>query len=576
MMKRFSAAILIAACSTAAGGAAEPAPPLAALWLPGPSSDWEGMASVFSLRPELRLSIAVDPAALAPSARQAMESWLREGRAEAVLRPAGDPILPLLARRRPSAARQTIAVSREAHRAAFGSAPSGLAPGAGAVSPDMLPTLASLGLRWAAVGDYHSSTWTVADRLVLVATARPEAGAPGPEAAGRVIGESHRATAWRLDESSKAVDAARILEAAALAGAGRTWTTVGGLVDALLASTTAQVRSVPSSGVPGRAPWPAWESVEASFDGSADRVEAWTRLDTAFAAFDRYQNSGVAQLRSLDKAATSLRAAQASRFFGDPALHRAEFHDLLAAAYRAIGERPPLDLQPSLAPSSARTGQLPEAQDASVGVSTAPGRIVFENASSPAGLPPLGPAGGAPAFDELRRLEARWGSDFLVIEVRLAPKNPSAPDARSFDEAAVDLYIDLNGRAGLGSASLLPGRQAFVRASDAWEYALVLRRSGGALYRHGPQGPAIVEKLAVESALADGLLSVKIPRAKLPGGPEGWGYLAVLWAADASGRPRPGPYGIPVLSALASSDDQARLKRRDPGFVRLPLQRAGR
>ena len=47
----------------------------------------------------------------------------------------------------------------------------------------------------------------------------------------------------------------------------------------------------------------------------------------------------------------------------------------------------------------------------------------------------------------------------------------------------VDIYIDLNGIANLGTVPLVPGRGPTASAADAWEYALSIYGASARLYR---------------------------------------------------------------------------------------------
>ena len=44
--------------------------------------------------------------------------------------------------------------------------------------------------------------------------------------------------------------------------------------------------------------------------------------------------------------------------------------------------------------------------------------------------------------------------------------------------ALLDVYLDTDGIAGSGATELLPGRNAEMRSSDAWDYCITASREG--------------------------------------------------------------------------------------------------
>jgi hypothetical protein len=98
--------------------------------------------------------------------------------------------------------------------------------------------------------------------------------------------------------------------------------------------------------------------------------------------------------------------------------------------------------------------------------------------------------------------------------------------------AVLDVYLDTDGIAGSGATALLPGRNANLRVSDAWEYCVTVSRDGALLIR--PDGSTtpleakwIANRAAVSVTLDGSLLGITDPKA-----PDGWGYLVAVMGYD--------------------------------------------
>jgi len=83
---------------------------------------------------------------------------------------------------------------------------------------------------------------------------------------------------------------------------------------------------------------------------------------------------------------------------------------------------------------------------------------------------------------DLRKIEVneRKNEKIIVLEFSSINNIYSAP--LGFSLPVIDLYIDVNGREGLGRTSFLPGRNAYTVPADAWEYCVSVSGWNKAVY----------------------------------------------------------------------------------------------
>lgn len=257
--------------------------------------------------------------------------------------------------------------------------------------------------------------------------------------------------------------------------------------------------------------WPAWDGAGTWLESTSTR-KAVAYFARAADAFTRYQSSGRGESDRLDRAADRLRAAAGAEHYR-PGAPPEPLAAAVAALYKELGESAP-----------GLEGDAPGGVDASL---LARG-VEFANAEGST----------EPWRPSLLRVE-RSGEDVSVT-------------VRTGTAAAVALYIDLNGLAGIGSARLLAGRREAVRSRDAWEFAALAGPAGGALWRVGAGDPSRIEDLTVTSEGNE--LRITLPGKRLRGNPSGWGF--VLLTTQASGE---GPAAL-----LGSTEDQKRLSASGP------------
>jgi hypothetical protein len=469
------------------------ASPCAWIVAPEGSVRADAVHSVLQARPGLRLTLAVSPGQV--DRPEALARWAAQKRLELALRVPGDPLLPLVAASRPEDAVFRIALAVEAHKKAFGSPPEGFVPGGGALSSEQADILSARGVRWAAVGDYPCAAgpkaWARTGTLALVPTrpARP------------------REPAW---DGTGPLAILPSLDA-----------------PAECSSTAGELASEASGpDAPGPEGWPTWEGPLSAWTTAPEDRQAWESFSGAAEALRKFQDSGRASLSSLDKAAAALYEAEDSRFFrSGTAEDRREFSRRLLKVYHLAGTPPPAALRsaaegaPSGAPSAC---EQPEGAVLALG-GRDPDGLWFSSATAP--------QSSSPSISELRIKGD--GDDIVFILALRAPAG--------LENAGVDLYIDINHRAGSGSSDLLPGRGAYLPSADAWEYALTAAGTSAWLYRFSPgQGPVLIEKASLRADSARGTLTLRVKRSLLRGSPEKWGYLPLAFETNrASSAKRP-------------------------------------
>lgn len=547
------------------------------VWVPAEGfSDWEELDRIFERFPGLRLTIGLTPESVTPTGRKVVARWIENGRLEAALRLSGDPILPLIVEQpaapRPQDPPNRLAAERERFHEAFGASPQGFLPGGGAVDASVLAALKPMGFSWVAVGDYPASTSTWA-------TAGGAALAPLRAAAtlGRELTPESlslpsypQAAAFVVDEADGLVPEGsflRLLAALADKRPSQAWATVS--------ETAKERRTIP--GPPGM-PWPTWTGGTALWTGHPDSQRAWRLYADAARTLERYQNSGQADLKTLEAATDGLYAAQAARFYrgggGEPVAR--ELRARLVAVYRKLRQTPPESLfAPGLALADAPTSQGgDEEKTTDVHFSEGPSWFAFDNPAGTLARAPEGYPGsdvGLPPAElwRLKTFRVETSEEATTFVYRLTRLDNAAGAPTEMGSLLLQTYLDLNNVAGAGSTALLDGRGAFVQARDAWEYAVTASGWGAYLFRANPLGkPLPVGQLGLGADPKSGEVRVTIPRSYLRGNPARWGYVVLALAVDPASTRKPpakpldGAEG-PVLGLLAPLEQQKAVLARD-------------
>jgi hypothetical protein len=486
----------------------------AVLWAPAGPLRADAVADFLAQHPGAKPTIAVSPDAV--DAPERMSEWASQGRIELALRIEGDPILPLIGALRPEDAVSRIVLARGRHQKVFGQPPKGLVPGGGAFSQSLTGIAAAQGLRWVAVGDYlqySSAPWMRRGETVLAPVGGPSLFLLDPLTRELPTGaEACAATASEaVEEALKTAEADRSTQ-----------------------------------------PWTTWTGPLSQWADDPDRKPAWDLYTQAAEAVTQYQNSGRASLSVLDKAVAALYAAQDSRFFRSPPseLDQRDLAARLKKVYRYLGLSTPSGLGTKSEPG--QTSQSADSRQDSEGDAIRSGRegdsLWFEV-----------PQDSATAAPEslLRGLRVSWDAGSVAFELTLSSPAPAG--------SKLDIYVDINHRAGAGSIDLLPERSAFLNAADAWEYALTIAEGRAVLYRFVPgQGPVPVDKPKLSDDPRQGIIRANVSRGRLRGNPAAWGYAALLM------RSPEGP-----LDVLAVSPTKRKPAAADSRYRRFSALRLG-
>lgn len=486
----------------------------ALVWLPPETfNQWSKVDGLLRANSEIKLTIALTPQMATPLARAALEPWAAKGRVEIAARVHGDPVLPLVAAHpaapRPDDALERASESRAAVERRMGAPVAGFVPGDGALDPSLVGPIGASGASWALVGPYDAaaSSWAAAGRTVFVPAlaANGDLGRPG---------------AFVVDESSSAESALLpALSERAPARPKTGWGTVSEIVKAQ-GGGSADAEAVAS--------WPGWNGELEQRPSAPPALPAWNAYGEAAKALARYQNSGAADLKTLERATLLLRKAQDARYFRAPEPGTAGLppglRAGLLAVYKSLKAPAPdalYDVGGSTA--AAATAEAPTSVRAASGASW----VGFAN---PVGTAARAPA-GAPNADpwRLRGLRVEWDDERVLFRIEPARVDAAAPPAT---RPAYDVYVDLNHLVGAGSIRLLDGRGAFAQARDAWEFAVSVAGNDARLWRAGAGEPDEIAKLQAESDPVKAEIRVAVPRSLLRGNPAHWGYIALALGGE--------------------------------------------
>ena len=546
----------VALLSLLLAGAASAQPlPGALVWLPPENfRRWSDVDALMRGQGDLKLTIGVTPAMATPLVKAALSPWIEKGRVELAARLNGDPILTLAtghpAAPRPQDVLERTVDARERLQKRLGLAPAGVIPGAGALDAAIAGALGASGASWILAGPYTDAEqpWAAGGRAVIV-----------PSSAASVYDES-------ASTSSVFLAAAE-----GLPRPPQGWSTVGEL---------ALARSGGSLEASAVEAWPAWDPEAARVPpADAGARAAWDAYGAAALALDRYQNSGSADLRTLDAAVELLRRAQAARNFrpsedGMPIALRGA----LVGVYKKLKVPAPEGLY--AASSSTAAVSASDERPTGVRALSGPSWLEFRAPLGTIALVPLAAGATAAIVDggsaadpwRIRSLRAEWDDEAvkLILRVGRASNGPPRP--------IYEIYTDFNRVLGAGRTSLLEGRGAVVPARDAWELALSIVGDEARLYRaRGGGEPEETAQFKAQWLSDRGEVFVSVPRSFMRGSPARWGWAVIALAEDparAGRRPAAalvGPDGTILLGALAPADLQKAILSRSNS--RIPAAR---
>lgn len=302
--------------------------------------------------------------------------------------------------------------------------------------------------------------------------------------------------------------------------------------------------------------------------GDEEENRAWDLLGIARRSVSEYQNSGSANLKSLDLAKRTIHSAESGTFFdhfgterdaGHTEDTRRDFMATLAQVYQIVGQSAP----PEIRQGFSRKGGGVLAGEDPVGVFERDGTTLrWRDARHDDRGPgdyfyPTGPQFPTGAWD-LLRFDVRPTETDLTFVFDFGVLTNPGHSPSGFSLPLVDLYIDINQSPGAGSQDFLPGRPGMAEAGDAWEYALSADGWGARFYQFVPgQGARAATTFAVAKS-SETTFEVTVPRRYFRGDPESWGYAVAVMGRAAGGGPmtvkeEPGPdfFGGGVVGRVA-------------------------
>lgn len=226
------------------------------------------------------------------------------------------------------------------------------------------------------------------------------------------------------------------------------------------------------------------------------------QLDSARRAIEEYKNSGQAQIKSLTKlhdiiyrlySSDLLRKLQKNSNPEDEKI----FQEGINNIYGMLNTRSEQNLyEITSSTDSAKKNFLVESSTNSLSITNS---ISCKNAAG------------------IEKFNIALSTETVTYSIILNTACPSA-------FVLIDIYIDLNNQEGAGLTNLLPGIEAFMQLSSAWEYAIRIEKDKVSLYRSGRFEPVLIRTLPLKANNYE----VDIPKNILRGNPLQWGYQVVL------------------------------------------------
>lgn len=531
--RKFTA--LAAALLLASSARAQQAP----LWVPSGDGAQEVIAALENSK-DARLTAAFTT--LPKNLEERIKKLEKEGRLELVLRPAGDPPLPLLYypaddavkwENKPSTAgfvadqyflSLRLSLARDAAVKALGKAPAGLVSPPGGLAADYFPLARALGVKWIACGPLASTAAAVAEAGGVYAV--PFVSFSTQPAAGAGL-------AFTLFDETAAADPAwlRAMLAAELQASvpvRRLTVTQALALSSAAAAAPGELAAAPWSGDYTR--WAA-APLQAGALAALARTRAQLMLHLNSAQGD-YAKAAPAfeEYFSAEEGAKLLALASADAEVSGAAEN--DIRAALASAWRVMQKPPPAWTFSTLADAAAPASHVEK-----MSVETLPAGFLITNsgraAAPPAATPGLPQSADPARVWKLEALEVTRAEDGVLFRFKPAALDNSLKSPSGFSHLRLDLYIDVNHRHRAGITRPLEGRPFRIYPENAWEYALEVTPAGASLYKITPRGqaPAGVFKARAK----DGWISVSVPAAALTGNPSAWGYAALLLAPGAAG-----------------------------------------
>ncbi|MFC1485019.1 glucodextranase DOMON-like domain-containing protein [bacterium] len=134
---------------------------------------------------------------------------------------------------------------------------------------------------------------------------------------------------------------------------------------------------------------------------------------------------------------------------------------------------------------------------------------------------------------DIRRFSARNDSEYLHFSIFMNSLSNPFDAPNGFSAPQIDIYIDMNGRKGLGNTALLKGRGAFTTLNNAWEYCISINGWKGYVYQSGIDSNILeLGKLNIKVNQAQKSINIYIPKDVLTGNIVLWNYIVLVCGYD--------------------------------------------
>jgi hypothetical protein len=134
---------------------------------------------------------------------------------------------------------------------------------------------------------------------------------------------------------------------------------------------------------------------------------------------------------------------------------------------------------------------------------------------------------------DLKGLKVFSAPNDIIFKIFMRSLKNPFKSINGFSLPQIDIYIDMNGRKGLGNTMLLPHRNALTKIENAWEYALSVNEKGATLYISEADGNIReIKGLNLKVDLENNSINVFVPRTILDGNIFLWQYIVLTCAYD--------------------------------------------
>ncbi len=291
----------------------------------------------------------------------------------------------------------------------------------------------------------------------------------------------------------------------------------------------------------------SWDSHSfATWIGEPEENLAWEYLSSARRAFEDWKNSGATE-EAVASAYDLLMAAEGSDWFwwygkdkdsGNDERFDEAFRNTLKQVYVLMGSGTPEELdEPILGVGATPVHKVPGqkeetlfSEDDPLGDDNGPGTYTY----------PLNNVFTKGAYD-LRHFEVSVDTTDVIFRFSLAGEldAPWGGDL-GYCLQGVDIYIDIDGKAGSGSRSLFNARNATAAPGSEWEFAVMANMDEVSLYDSSMK-PIPQAKVATWGDSVTRSIVVRVPRQFVGRPDKNWRVIAFVVGHDgyAPGRVRP-------------------------------------